>query len=186
MASIRLVSINIERSKHLDLVSDFLSAQQADVICLQELCERDITYFESSLGMQCIFAPEGLHPADAPEIGGVLVGNGIFCRLPITEQMIEYYAGSEDGARAERIHNTFDNHALIMCDIEKDGRPFRIATLHFTWTPDGQPNDLQRQDMKALLTILDSAGDFVLAGDFNAPRMIDGVPGEIFAKFAQL
>jgi endonuclease/exonuclease/phosphatase family metal-dependent hydrolase len=180
MASISLISVNIERSKHLDAVSDFLAAHDADVICMQELCERDVAYFESSLAMRCLYAPAGLHPADPPEEGGMIVGLGIFSRLPIVEQMVEYYAGSEEGARADHIHSRFIDHALVMCDLEKDGAVFRIATTHFAWTPKGEADDAQRQDMQAMLEILDSSGEFVLCGDFNAPR-----GGEIFSRLAE-
>jgi endonuclease/exonuclease/phosphatase family metal-dependent hydrolase len=185
MASISLVSVNIERSKHLDLVRDFLASRNPDIVCMQELCERDVAALESMLGMVCVYAPSGLHPADPPEQGGVLVGVGIFSRLPIVNHSIEYYSGSETHARRDEIHTNFDDHALITCDIEKEGITFSILTTHFTWTPRGAPDDNQRRDMKTLLEMLATKDEFVLCGDFNAPRMLEEKPGEIFATIAQ-
>jgi endonuclease/exonuclease/phosphatase family metal-dependent hydrolase len=185
MTSLSLISINIERSKHLDRARDFIAAHPADVVCLQELCERDVAYFESALDMECVYAPSGLHPADLPEEGGVLVGMGIFSRLPTLDKRVAYYAGSEALARRDDIHNIFTDHALITCDVEKDRTMFRIITTHFTWTPKGAANDNQRHDLVALFDMLRVAGEFVLCGDFNAPRILDGAPGEIFTQIAE-
>jgi endonuclease/exonuclease/phosphatase family metal-dependent hydrolase len=185
MPSISLVSVNIERSKHLELVRSFFAAHPADVICMQELCERDVATLESALGMRCVYAPSGLHPADPPEEGGVLVGVGIFSRLPIAASTVDYYAGSETLAREERIHAVFTDHGLVICDIENDGATFRIMTTHFTWTPKGAVSDDQRRDLAAMLAMLESKGEFILCGDFNAPRVLGDVPGEIFAKIAE-
>ena len=185
MASLSLISVNIERSKHLDRVRDFLAAHPADVICLQELCERDIAYFESIIGAPCVYAASGIHPADAPEEGGVLVGLGIFSRVPTLDKRVAYYSGSEVSARRDDIHAIFDDHALITCDIEKDRTMFRIMTTHFTWSPRGDANEDQRRDLIAMCDMLRIAGEFVLCGDFNAPRILGGVPGEIFTQIAE-
>jgi endonuclease/exonuclease/phosphatase family metal-dependent hydrolase len=184
MVSISLVSINIERSRHLDRVASFLLAQSPDVVCMQELCEKDIADFESLLSMRCVYAPSGRHPADPPETGGVVVGCAIFSHLPLLEHSIEYYAGSRDDAISPDIDTYFYNSALVVCDFEKAGTPFRIATTHFTWTPNGAANDAQRENVAALLGLLDSSEEFVLTGDFNAPRMYEGKPGEIFTQIA--
>src|SRR3569623_473248 len=68
---------------------------------------------------------------------------------------------------------------LAMADIERDGEMFRIATTHFPVTAHGEATDFQREDMKNLLSLLEKEGEFVLTGDFNAPR-----GGEIFAELA--
>jgi endonuclease/exonuclease/phosphatase family metal-dependent hydrolase len=69
---------------------------------------------------------------------------------------------------------------MLSCEIEKEGETFRVATTHFTWTPDGSADDYQRADVKKLLAILGGMGEFVLTGDFNAPR-----GGEIFGTLAE-
>lgn len=180
MASVSLISINIERSKHLDVVSDFILAHRPDVVCMQELCHKDIPYFESLLGTQCVYAPSGRHPADPPETEGMIVGCGIFPRLKAIERGVEYYAGSVEDAESPNIEGIFRNNALILCDLEKDGTTFRVGTTHFTWTPDGNPNDAQRRNLPPLLAVLASAGEIVFTGDFNAPR-----GGEIFSSIAE-
>jgi endonuclease/exonuclease/phosphatase family metal-dependent hydrolase len=71
------------------------------------------------------------------------------------------------------------NRIVLAADIQKDGRVFRIATTHLTWTPNGGPNGEQRRDAAALLHVLEGLSEFVLCGDFNAPR-----GGDIFSMLA--
>jgi endonuclease/exonuclease/phosphatase family metal-dependent hydrolase len=176
---IRLVCLNVERSKHLERILPFLAAQKPDVVCLQELLERDIPYFEEVIGPCRAYGIDGMHPADPPESGAVMEGAGIFSALPILERHVTYYAGSEDHARTRQAQRMPDDLAVVSCVMQKDGEDFRVLTTHFTWTPDGQPSEKQRADMKSLLAALDTLGEFVFCGDFNAPR-----GGEIFAMLA--
>ena len=50
--SIRLVSLNIERRKHLNRILPFLQEYKPDVVCMQELFEKDVPYFEQALGIE--------------------------------------------------------------------------------------------------------------------------------------
>jgi endonuclease/exonuclease/phosphatase family metal-dependent hydrolase len=174
--SLRLVSVNIERSKHLDLVCSFLENENADVVCVQELCERDIPTIRRAAGEHVIFTPFAVHPADTSDTSDPVVGVGIFSRHPFVHTEIVYYRGSEDAARTESPRETFTNHALVVADIRSDEATTRIVTTHFTWTPDGSASQLQRVNAAAMFERLAGMGEFVLCGDFNAPR-----GGEIWA-----
>ncbi len=72
------------------------------------------------------------------------------------------------------------NQMLAFCEVEKEGTVFKIYNTHFTWTADGEPDDLQRNDMQSMLRILKAAGEFILCGDFNVPR-----GGELFGLLAE-
>lgn len=178
-ATLRLVQLNIEKSKHLELVTPFLRVQEPDVVCLQELMEHDVLQIEKELGMQCVFAPMSLEQ-------GRSWGVGIFSRLKKTSQRAMQYGGSLDKHLLEYVHgNRREGHAsskfmLIIADIEKEGETFRIGTTHFPVTEKGEVTDFQREDMKKMLELLKEEGEFVLTGDFNAPR-----GGEIFAMLAK-
>ena len=181
-ASIKLVSLNIERRRHLDLVEAMLVEQKPDVVCLQELAETDVSRFADILG-----APAPLYKPMTRETelnGSVVIhGLGIFSHLPLTNTAIRYYAGDasrlpdsrEDKSETFSIHNRF----VLLGSVEKGDATFRLGTTHFTWSYDGQPTDLQRTDMKKLLALLEPEKELVLCGDFNAPR-----GGEIFAELA--
>ncbi len=178
-ASIKLISLNIERSKHLDRVLPFLEQEKPDVVCLQEVLERDVERIETAAGTCHAYAPICWHPADSPEVGAVLTGTAFFTRLKTENVRIDYYHGDESHARTAPPRTIMEDISLISADVTKDGRLFRLMTTHFTWTPHGQPDEHQRRDVDALIGLLDTAGEFVLAGDFNAPR-----GGEIFSKLA--
>ena len=183
-AHIKLVCINIERSKHLSRVIPFLQAQEPEVLCVQELCEKDIPLLRQTLGMTCLFAPSGVHPTDDPNIPDPLVGVGIFSSLPIVAQSISYYSGSEVQARTAPTHPTFTDNAVVSVDVQKGERVFRIMTTHFSWTPDGSADEVQRRNIVTLLSMLAASGELVLCGDFNAPRIYKGAPGEIFSQLS--
>lgn len=181
--TLRLVSLNIERSKHLDLVIPFLEKANAEVVCLQELMERDISLFEKTLGMRGVFAPMTVHPSEGMQ--GIM-GIGIFSRLPVQKTSSMYYVGSADvipnfeTITVEKKHAI--NHALVTYTVEKEGISFTVATTHFTWTPRGySTDDGQRRDVQELLKLLEHIGEFVLCGDFNAAR-----GGEIFSTIASV
>ncbi|MDO8551936.1 MAG: endonuclease/exonuclease/phosphatase family protein [bacterium] len=180
--ALKLISLNIEKSKHLDLIVPFLEKQMPDVFCVQEIYESSIATISAALGgAEHVFIPMTGRPRETPpEIQGV----GIFSRLSIRRHEVKYYVGT-----AETVPNSvqndpatynLNNRMVIICDIEKYGKIFRIANTHFTWTPDGNTSEEQRTDMRTLLDILHEVKEFVLAGDFNAPR-----GGEIFSMLAE-
>ncbi len=171
MPSISLVSINIERSKHLDSVASFLKAHPADVVTLQEVMERDLPLLESVLNKKAFYVP--LCEYDKPDEPKGHEGHAIFAES-FVEKSKAYYAGeweplttfTEDKlASIVRIAK-----ALSWVEIEKDGQLFCVATTHFTWSENGESTELQRTDMKTLLELLKNIPEFVLSGDFNAPR----------------
>ena len=179
--SIKLISVNIERSKHLERVLPFLEKEQPDVVCLQELHERDKSRFEALLGAASFYAPMTRLPEeDCP------TGIAILSRLPMKEQRIEFYRGPlsaivEFDATTSDTKYATEQAMFLRTDIEDatDGSTYRIGTTHFTWTPDGLPDEHQRQDLQKLLPIIENASEIVFAGDFNAPR-----GGEIFSALA--
>lgn len=181
MSSIKLVSVNIERSKHLDRVLPFVEQEKPDVLCVQELMQKDISLFEKTLGAPCaIFLPATRMKEEWPN---EVFGCGIFA-ADVRSAGAQYYVGSDAALPESSVTDmrTFnqENRAIVWCDLMREGTMFTIATTHFTWTPNGAPDDAQRRDMAALLTELQKLGEFVLSGDFNAPR-----GGEIFTTLAE-
>ena len=178
--ALTLVSLNIERSKHLDLVEQFLMKEKPDVTCVQELMENDIERISHALpNARSFYVPMAMHSDQAV----YPIGIGVFSSLPMRRTSAHYYVGEASTLRDIRqaesaTYNNF-NRMLAVADIENDGETYQIATTHFTWTPDGTPDEFQRRDMKGLINVLGTLGEFVLCGDFNAPR-----GGEMFAELA--
>ncbi len=185
--SLSLVSLNIERSKHLGVILPFLKSLNPDILCLQELMEYDVPVVETELEMGYSYTPLTEHEAEG---NAGRMGIGIFSRLPISERTVHYYRGgaehvpthiSMEGKVTEEEKGRSVSGAVALATIMKNDEPFRVATVHFTWTANGNASDLQRADMRSLLRILDEKEkDFVLCGDFNAPR-----GGEIFSMLTK-
>ena len=180
---IKLVSLNIELAKHLDLVRAFLEKEKPDIACLQEVHEADLQEFAKEFGMEAVFGQmssigrvEYTKPPFEPH------GVGILSALPIQSVQLSYYRGDEETARKHVFDGTSrdDPHPFLYVNAKKENESFVVGTTHFTWTPNGTPDDLQRRDMKSLLGILQDIPELVLCGDFNAPR-----GGEIFDALAQ-
>jgi len=180
---IKLVSVNIEMDKHLDRVHAFLEREKPDVICLQEVFEPDLTEFGKNLGMEVVFGQMNLmgrgNQMEAPYIP---FGIGMLSSLPMGDVQRSYYQGDKESAKKYVFNGDAreDCHLFLHAHIQKGNTNFTIGTTHFVWTPDGQTSELQRQDLKKLLAILENIPEMVFGGDFNAPR-----GGEIFDTIAK-
>lgn len=161
-----LVSVNIEWDRHLDTVLPFLRQTQADVVCIQELLERDIPLFEEGCGPLVIYSPMAYLDR------GTLFpfGCGIFSRYPAKNAGERYYVSSREAIGILDEKGDSGAHAVAYADIAKEGASYRIATTHFTWTKGGESTPGQLEDLGTLMRELDALGEFALCGDMNAPR----------------
>lgn len=179
--ALKLVSLNVEWDRHMETVIPFLESEKPDVACILELLDADIPRLEEALGAKCFFTPTILQ--DTPR-GQVKEGIGIFSRTGFSDVRAAQYAGTS-GELALYSHDPADWGAgleksmLVGTAVEKDGVPYRILATHFTWTKDGEANERQRDDLKRLRAELSKEREFVLCGDFNAPR-----GKEIFSELA--
>jgi endonuclease/exonuclease/phosphatase family metal-dependent hydrolase len=176
--SLKLVSINIERDKHLNRVIPFLQSEKPDVLCLQEVFEKDLPLFEKLMGSQYRFSASGNHDVDGAT---GIEGEALFVRPRVSHWFHEQYAGPTEVCTTTDQMSVEEKNACIRrtvtgCEIQQGSSNFRIATTHFTWTPDGKADNYQRLDVRNLLHTVSPLGELVLCGDFNAPR-----GGEIFS-----
>lgn len=175
--SLSLVSVNIEGSKHLDRVLGFLEVEMPDVLCVQELNQKDVVFFEATLSAKSFFVPMAIG-SEGP------YGIGIFARAHTHRQFSLQYGG-QGGPLQKGNHENVDiehetqQYSLAVCEVEKGGQQYTVATTHFPVTVKGEPTDFQRGDMRTLLEKVAEVGDVVLCGDFNAPR-----GGEVFSMLA--
>ena len=182
--SLKLVDLNIQRDKNFERVRSFLGHSGAGVVCLQEVFEEHLQQLAGSIGAkEYRFAPmTRYHGSD--EVPHTL-GVAIFSRHSVIDSQTIYYTG--DASHLPELHQADDatwnnkNFPLLCADITVDGVSYRIMTAHHTWTPDGKPTDMQRMHTTLMLHELSGLGEFILTGDFNAPR-----GGEIFDRIASL
>lgn len=179
---IKIVSLNIELDRHFDLVLPFLQKQEADVLLLQEVLEKDLEKISQFLKMQPVFTP--LCKLAWEEFGGSTPALGIasFSQLKVMSTAISYYSGSREvlpvlpHGQAHKM-----SRAFIKTVVEKNGEQFCLVNTHFTWTPDGMPNARQRREFRRMLDLLLATPELILCGDFNASR-----GREIFDQIAKV
>ena len=170
METLSLVSLNIEKRRHLGRFIPFLQLEQPDVACLQELADIDVPQIEKILGMKGMFAPMARIVATADNRSFVS-GIGIFSKLPIALKFSNYYVGSAESIPEYQSQNVDTaNYVLLAAKVLKSTEEFFIATTHFTWSPDGKLSAAQMKNLPKLLAAVKDLGECVLTGDFNAPR----------------
>lgn len=175
MKSIKLLSLNVEKNYHTELVDAFISAHQPDIWCAQEMCEHEFQNYCSTYGYQGAFAPTCIVP---PEYGrGVqcVQGNAILSRFPIGahETFIFRKADAELptlNLTAKGSHITTSHWLALLATIDIAGTAYHIGNVHFTWSRYSLSNAAQRHDMKLLIEKLQTFPDMLVAGDFNAAR----------------
>lgn len=165
----KLITINIERDKHLSRVLPFITKEQPDVICVQEMFEPHLTLFEAE-GYTCSFLPVTMHPLD-----GISTVEGIaICSKTTTAQFKSflYHPASEtlQTFDVRRISET-NRRGVVLASIVNDDNEYIIGNTHFTWTPQGEtPNEAQQEHLPKLLDVLSTEEAHILCGDFNIPR----------------
>ncbi|MEX1120260.1 MAG: endonuclease/exonuclease/phosphatase family protein [Candidatus Paceibacterota bacterium] len=169
----KLVSLNIERSKHLDIIETFIKKIDPDVLCLQEVMERDILHIkEITNTVDCFFVPMTKYIEEGPD---EIFGVAIFSKTKIQNPVAEYYSGTSSTLKEFDAKNHLDTmyRVFITGEVQKNNQVYRLGTTHFTWTPDALSGEIdlaQKRDMEILLPILKKMGEMVFAGDFNVSR----------------
>ena len=173
---IKLVSLNLERSKHLDRNIPFFQKERPDILCLQEVFEADIDHICAETGLSHMIWQKATQHEELrngqKEIG--YSGSAILSRYPFLETGSSYYylpeAGIDlqfSGGRERRETNA---QGILWVKIAPADDVFVVANTHFTWTPNGEPNEHQRSDFQLLEKLLTKLPAHILVGDLNAPR----------------
>ena len=172
MGALLLISLNVEADQHYQRFLPFLKQEKPDVVCLQEVLERDMERLSRELNMQGAFEP--MMSLTAPQLvarglEGEKIGVALFTRFEAVYRH-EYYFGSREIVPKERPDHQGVNLILLTAQFEYESVPFTFGTTHFTWTPDGDASDMQRENLADLFSTLERYPEIVFCGDFNAPR----------------
>ena len=176
--AIKLLTLNIEGDRHLDRVQKVIATHLPDIVCLQEVLEKDCPALAAVGGCEVKYAVSTLMPAKerSGEARPRSWGLAILTRVPVHRQIVVYYA---DDPRIRLFREPNDpRRVVIMTEFEHDGQPYRIGVTHFTWSVGGDITAEQCADFARLKRVLQPYPDYVLCGDFNAPR-----GREMFSKF---
>jgi endonuclease/exonuclease/phosphatase family metal-dependent hydrolase len=171
MPKIKIISINIEGSKHLAEVEDFLISENPDIVCIQELFQIDLDRFQEKTGWRGSFSPmtdvknETIYKIATNGLWGL----GIFSKWSFSEIENYFYRGEEDFV-PEFVNPYSPNRLIMKTIINKEGFDFPVANTHFTWSVGGKITDDQRHNFAKMKKILSEFDPLILCGDFNTPR----------------
>ena len=178
-STIKLISVNIEKHRHIDRVLPFLKRENPDIICFQEILETDFPMFLKKMGFTGYFVPMSTFliasVSSSEKIGS---GLAIMSKFPL-EIEVHHYWGSMESV-PEHIHGNIPdsyNRMLLVGKLTKNKDKFSIGNTHFTWSKDGLVDDYQKRDIVKLMDILAKYPEIIFCGDMNAPR-----GKEIFGK----
>lgn len=174
-----LASVNIEGDNHLPNVLDFLKSRSPDVVCFQELFQKDLAIFGQKYPFSFYIPTATVLKTNKFRVNPQgPIGIGIFSKFLIEEPHACYYV--KHPALPELVDgepNAADR-VVLKARIKKEHQMFDIATTHFTWSPGGTVTNEQRDNLNSMLSCIEKQ-EVMLCGDFNAPR-----GGEIFTKLA--
>lgn len=181
---LKLLSVNIEGQKHLDKIRTLLQKENPDVVCLMECFPETIDTIAGGEYPYRIHVPTYLVDQDEQNI---LIpsatrrwGEVIISKYPLQQTSITYLSMDPYGPENLPTHGT-DNHipALILVNLEFEGKKYQIGTIHLTWTPKASMTARQRKNVSELLGLVKNK-ELILAGDFNVPR-----GNKMYMKIAQ-
>lgn len=166
----KLITLNVEREKHLDKVPAFLEAENADIVCLQE-ASAEYEPLLQSLGYQTTsFFMGEVMVGTAKVVDTVLFAS----KHPHNATQTYYYRDPmdiPDDTYNEKIDRRHCHQGFIFATVTVEDEVWHIATTHFTWTPHGEkPSVAQHEDLESLLESVRNLPPHVLCGDFNIPR----------------
>lgn len=176
---LKLLTLNIEHDRHLDRVEQAIGTHRPDIVCLQEVFETDCPRLAAAGDYTFKYAINTYMPMGRKGGAGEgprSWGTAVLTRVPVRSQAVLYYA---DDPRIRVFKEPNDpRRAVLMTELEHDGDLYRIGTTHFTWSMAGETTDEQLADFVRLKQVLAPYPDYILCGDFNAPR-----GRAMFAKF---
>lgn len=172
--SIKLLTLNIEGDRHLERVVAAIAEHLPDIVCLQEVLESDCARLASAGRYDVKFSLSAYLPNRSGARGNW--GVAVLSRVPVRSQSERYYA-DDPRIRIAREPND-PRRVVVVTELEHERQAYRIATTHFTWSPDGHIDADQQADFARLEQVLSAYPEYVLCGDFNAPR-----GREMFGKF---
>ena len=145
----KLISLNVEGKKHESTALPFIEAEQADVVCLQEVPEDWCEKLEL-LGYKTTFAPMVIRNKSETYTEGIL-----FASRHLHEVSVEYYHRSQAEVTGyDKENRELMAHAVISGTVNIHQEEFLLATTHIMVTPDGLANDHQVHGITKLLQIL--------------------------------
>jgi len=202
--TIKVVSLNIEKNKHIDKVLAFLKQENPDVVCLQEIFRPDFERFKQELSLEGVFDYQVT--LTESNVATYEQGVAILSKHPIISHQSKPYTNNEPTGESVNINNHAEksvdknvankkySRRVLFAFINIGNEVYNFATTHFTWgyygyrdangefiwQIDRASTSEQESDAGRLLDIFAHMGEFVFCADTNCPR-----GQKVFGLFSQ-
>jgi endonuclease/exonuclease/phosphatase family metal-dependent hydrolase len=163
-AAIRVVSFNVKYGRNVTgaaaLLRGDVRLKDADVIALQEMDESGVECLARTLGLNYVYYPAAVHPADHRNFG-----NAILSPWPIEDDRKLVLPHLGRWRRMQRI--------AVAATVRVRGQvPIRVFSVHFE-TPAGLGPGAKRDQARAVLESAEGFPRVVVAGDFNGRKVAE-------------
>ncbi len=171
----KLITINTWQGRLQRNLEEFVRDEQADVLCLQELCSADKvtapwghfatlqTLQEAGQLPHDYFSPTNSYDLMEQEVG---FGNGILSRQPLTNTETIFTYGEHHRVTAASFVPNVRNAQIA--DIAVGSDSVRIVNYHAHWEPSEKGSAESLERIKPLAEALRHVtGPLIVAGDFN-------------------
>src|SRR5690349_16591735 len=100
----KLISLNTEAGKHIDIQKSFLKSEKADIICLQEIFKSDFLLIKKYLSMYGLFTPTWIRTVKGMKTPQPM-GIALLSKFPIKKSCVLKYGEDEmlDKIAGERL-----------------------------------------------------------------------------------
>jgi exonuclease III len=163
----KLVSLNMEGTRHLERVVPFLEKEEPAVVTLTEAPEAFANTL-TDLGYYTTFAPMLMRKTAA----GTYTEGVLLASKQQHNARTTYYHRSAETVVVQVYSDTNNttSNVVLFAEIQHENNTYRLATTQGMITPDGLPHDLQRSSTQKLLEALSYEPPHFLCGDLNIPR----------------
>lgn len=179
---IKILTLNIEGEKHLTEIQALVKTEKPDIICFQEIFEKDFHQFRDNLKISGLFQPT--IDVNAPGRPGYqergIMGVAMLGSLKGEFQGSYYFKRRSKSVPLYSGLPNAGHRVLVWQTINTPKENLTVATTHFTWSKGGKTTKKQRKELCSLFKLLDKVKPDILCGDFNAPR-----GGAIFAALSK-
>ncbi len=168
MSSIRFLQLNIEGNKHVERISKFLQMHEFDVIMLEEAPSDVVEQIARTFGYPYTVFTFFSHYDFIGQDAGV----SILSKYPFVESGSVPIIDSDEAYEMMTKHKPGYKFALTyaLVDVPDMGH-VRICATHLpVYYPGHETSEFQIKASHKLHEILESYNQFLLCGDFNAPR----------------
>jgi endonuclease/exonuclease/phosphatase family metal-dependent hydrolase len=178
---LKMISVNMEGEKHFPRILNLIANEQPDVICIQECTEEFLAKLQT-LGYQTSFC--AMRRQIQNDVAYV-EGNAIATKLPHVAVIKYYYQPDRTLPITVPTPNDLKHHNVIIAQVTDNlGDSYIFATTHGIYTKNGLPDEHQTQGVKKLLSLLAAEKQHILCGDFNIPRGVNELYGELTKAYS--